>query len=110
MLLTLIERNLFLKAIQLFREQKDYCSGNKVAYEGFEYLEDESIIGNSDKINFYIKDFITHLEKTTKKNVNPFYIGKLDIETIQNFDFQITSSNEHPFKREVPFLQENFHV
>ena len=108
--MTHIERNLILKAIDLFRDQREFCAGYKIGYEGFEYLEDETIIGNSDKINFYIKDFLIHLEKTPKQNLNPFYIAKLDIDSIQHFEFPQVPANEHPFLREVPYLQENFNA
>jgi hypothetical protein len=41
-------------------------------YKGADYLEDESIVGNSDKITFYAKDFVSHLQKTLKPNIDPF--------------------------------------
>ena len=56
-------------------------------------------MGNPDKILFYLKDMVSHLEKTTKPNINPFLIGKLDIETINFFDFPATTKENNPYLR-----------
>jgi hypothetical protein len=44
-------------------------------------------VGNSEKIVFHIQDMVSNLNKATKQSINPFIIGKLDIDTIAHFDF-----------------------
>lgn len=86
-LLTLIEMKVYEKAHIEFKKTRAFLEGDLVEYEGMEYIEDESIIGNPDKISFYIKDMVSHLAKSLKQNINPLLIAKLDIETVNFFDF-----------------------
>jgi hypothetical protein len=50
-------------------------------------MEDDAIVGNPDKLIFHIKDMMSNLNKATKEKINPFIIGKLDVDTIAHFDF-----------------------
>jgi hypothetical protein len=54
--------------------------------KGIDYIEDDEILGNSDKMLFYSKELET---SATDHNYeyNPFLIGKLELECILNFDF-----------------------
>lgn len=45
------------------------------------------LMGSADKVVFLIKDTIAYLNKTYKKNLNPFLVSKLDIESINYFKF-----------------------
>ena len=40
-----------------------------------------------DKIMFMIKDMVAHLSRTFKKNLNPFYVSKLDLYSVHYFNF-----------------------
>ena len=49
--------------------------------KGIDYIEDDEILGNSDKMLFYSKE----LESSATDNnyeYNPFLIGKLELESI----------------------------
>ena len=86
-LLALIEMKIYERAEVEFMRSRAFLEGELIEYVGHEYLEDETILGNSDKMNFYVKDLVAHLDKPVKEKINPYYIGKLDIETINFFDF-----------------------
>lgn len=90
-LLTIVETKIYESAEVEFKKAKAYLDGSLQEFKGHEYLEDETIVGNSDKMAFYTKDFVSYLNKTLKPNINPFFAGKLDIETINFFDFPLTS-------------------
>lgn len=85
--MTLIELKIFEKAEIEFQKTKAFFTDDLKEFKGAEYLEDESIVGNPDKLTFYVKDLVSHLTKSLKPNINPFFIGKLDIETINFYDF-----------------------
>ena len=53
---------------------------------GVEYIEDDEILGNSDKMLFYSKELQSSAEDESSAH-NPFVIGKLDMESIKNFNF-----------------------
>jgi len=42
-------------------------------------VEDESIIGNSDKSIFYAKELVADLSVKPKHTLDPFIIAKLDV-------------------------------
>jgi hypothetical protein len=50
-----------------------------VEYAGRELLEDESIMGSSDKLIFYAKEMIGDLTCKPKHVLDPFIIAKLDV-------------------------------
>ena len=56
-------------------------------YKGSKYLEDESIVGSSEKVIFFAKEMIAHLTLTPKSALDPYQICKLDVNTISFFDF-----------------------
>jgi hypothetical protein len=70
-----------------YKMVKAFCDGDLNEYKGQEYLEDEAIIGNPDKIVFHVLDMMSNLNKSEKNNINPFIISKLDLDTIAHFDF-----------------------
>lgn len=45
------------------------------------------MVSNPDKIIFLVKDMIATLNKTFKKSLNPFWIAKLDLNSINHFPF-----------------------
>jgi len=54
-------------------------AGTKEEYKGRDLIEDESIMGNSEKIIFYAKEMISDLTNKPKHLLDPFLISKLDI-------------------------------
>lgn len=56
-------------------------------YAGRQYFEDESIMGNSEKMVFLAKEMISQLTLTPKHALDPYLISKLDIQTINFFDY-----------------------
>lgn len=50
-------------------------------------LADDSILGNSDKMLFHMKELIAQCEDP-ELTQNPFVISKLDLKTVDSFDFQ----------------------
>lgn len=56
------------------------------AMKGFHYIEDESIVGNSDRMLFYAKEFAASAEDEQASH-NPYVLTKLNIRTIENFSF-----------------------
>ena len=64
--------------------------GNKVEYEGRQFVEDEQIMGNSEKMIFYAKEMLAELTSKPKHLVDPFLMAKLDIQSINFFDFPRT--------------------
>ena len=48
--------------MQEFRQVLKYMEGAEVEYEGRQYVEDESVMGDTDKMIFYAKDMISQLQ------------------------------------------------
>ncbi len=44
-------------------------------------------MSSPDKLMFLIKDMIAHLSRTYKKNINPFFVTKMDLYTVNHFQF-----------------------
>jgi len=61
--------------------------GSLKRVEGIEHIEDDDILGVSDKMLFYSKELKSSVENEQKAH-NPFVIGKLDTESLKNFDFE----------------------
>ncbi len=64
-----------------------FCEEDQIEYPGSNFLENDMIMQSPDKLMFLIKDMIGHIQKTYKKNINPFFVSKLDLYTINNFQF-----------------------
>jgi hypothetical protein len=54
---------------------------------GLNYLEDDSIVGNSDKMLFYAKEFAASGEDEQATH-NPYVLTKLNLKTISNYSFE----------------------
>jgi hypothetical protein len=50
-------------------------------------LDDDSIVGNPDKMLFFTKELAASAVDMSKTQ-NPFVIGKLDIESVEAFNFE----------------------
>ena len=65
----------------------DFFENREVEYKGREYIEDESILGDSEKMIFWSKEFLAQLTLTAKPAHDPYQICKLDIQTLKFFEF-----------------------
>lgn len=86
-MLAMIEFKILERAEIEYQKCKAFIDGDLKEYKGQEYLEEEAIVGNPDKLNFHVRDMMSNLNKSAKNNLNPFIVGKLDIDTIAHFDF-----------------------
>jgi hypothetical protein len=50
------------------------------------YLEDNSIVGNSDRMLFYAKEFAAS-GVDEQASHNPYVLSKLNLKTISNYSF-----------------------
>ena len=55
---------------------------------GSQHIEDDGVVGSSDKIMFYAKELKANVEDRTSSH-NPFLVGKLDQISISNFNFDL---------------------
>jgi hypothetical protein len=63
-------------------------------------VEDEAIVGSSEKMIFYLKEMVSQLTSTPKYMLDPFVVSKLDINTILHFDFaDLTKDNNKYVQR-----------
>lgn len=56
-------------------------------------IEDSSILGNSEKMLFFIKELIASAEDPNLIQ-NPFVLTKIDMKTIIDFDFDLVQSKK----------------
>jgi hypothetical protein len=56
-------------------------------------IEDEQVMGNSDRMIFYAKEMLADLTMKPKNLLDPFMICKLDLQTIDNFEFPKVPAN-----------------
>jgi hypothetical protein len=85
--MTMIEFKILERAEVEFQKVRAFFDGELQEYKGAELIEDDAIMGNSDKITFHVKDMMSNLAKVKKETINPIIIGKLDIDTVAHFDF-----------------------
>ena len=60
-LMTQIDIQVAEFGIEEIRRVQNFMSGTKIEYEGRELLEDEQIMGNSEKLIFYAKEMLADL-------------------------------------------------
>jgi hypothetical protein len=56
--MTHIDHAVIDKCITEFRRVRDFLENREIEYKGREYIEDESVMGNSDKMVFLTKEMI----------------------------------------------------
>jgi hypothetical protein len=56
--MTHIDQAVIDKCITEFRRVRDFLENREIEYKGREYIEDESVMGNSDKMVFLSKEMI----------------------------------------------------
>jgi len=86
-MITLLEASILEESLDQFREMKEFMLSEKTESVGHEYLESETVVGNSDKMMFYLKDMIADINKDNNEAQNPFIVAKLDLDSIRAFKF-----------------------
>jgi hypothetical protein len=86
-LMTQIDIQVAELCLEDLRLQIKIQEGQEPSYEGRQYVEDEQVLGSSDKMIFYAKEMISDLTIKPKEELNPFIIAKLDLNSIKYFDF-----------------------
>lgn len=71
-----------IKEFQTVLQMQD---GSISDYKGHQLVEDETIVGNSDKSIFYAKELVADLSVKPKHTLDPFLIAKLDVQSIKYF-------------------------
>ena len=64
-----------------------FMDGTETEYTGRQYVEDESVVGNPDKMVFYAKEMLSNLTMSPKQVLDPYLIAKMNVKTINFFDF-----------------------
>lgn len=85
--MTLIDIQVTDLCLQEFKRVLSFQDGTQTEYQGRAIVEDEQVLGNSDKMIFYAKEMLADLTCKPKHLIDPFLIAKLDIETIKKFEF-----------------------
>lgn len=85
--LAALEVRLLDKALSKFSDVKDQENNNVFEYEGKAYIEDEVLVGNPEIMRYLMKEVSASLNSGDPKYINPFLIGKLDLETIKFYKF-----------------------
>lgn len=75
------------KAYVEFKKSVAYTNEELVEYTGSNYIENDLIMSSSDKLMFLIKDMIAHITRAHKRNLNPFFLSKMDLSSIHHFPF-----------------------
>ena len=86
LLLSALEKATYESLIQDLKKVMDEDSIVAERTKGMEKLDDNNIVGNPDKMLFYAKELASSA-KDKQASMNPFVIGKLDIESAKAFDF-----------------------
>ena len=85
--MTYIDVHVAKFALQEFRKIIKFMDGSETEYEGRQYVEDESVLGNPDQMVFYAKEMLSNLTLSPKQTLDPYLIAKLNVKTINYFDF-----------------------
>jgi hypothetical protein len=86
LLLTSLEKSTYDNLIQELKQVQDEDSLSAERSKGIDKLEDNSVVGNSDKMLYFAKELASSA-KDTHSSMNPFVIGKMDIESVKHFNF-----------------------
>lgn len=54
--------------------------------KGLNHIEDDSIVGNPDRMLFYAKEFVASGDDEQASH-NPYVLSKLNLKTIENFSY-----------------------
>ena len=96
--MTYIDAHVAEFALQEYHRVLKIQEGAEVEYEGRQYVEDESVIGNSDKLIFYAKEMISQLTLAPKATLDPYLVAKLNLKSISYFDFPRMPKNLNKYE------------
>ena len=96
-LLTYIDTQVAEFAIQDYRKVLQIMEGAIQEYAGRQYFEDESVLGNPEKMVFLAKEMIAELTLTHKHALDPFLVAKLNRSTIHYFHFPQLKKSENKY-------------
>ena len=85
--MTYIDSQVSKYALEEFRKVIKFMEGSETEYEGRQYVEDESVIGNPDKMVFYAKEMLSSLTMAPKQLLNPYLVAKLNVNTVNYYEF-----------------------
>jgi len=57
-------------------------------------------MGNPDKMVFYAKEMISNLTMTPKSMLDPYIMAKMDVNTVNHFDFARLPKSENKYNRQ----------
>jgi len=80
-----------------FRQVIQIMEGAENEYEGRQYVEDESVLGNPDKMVFYAKEMLSSLTMGAKSNLDPYLIAKMSVNTINFFSFPELAKSDNKY-------------
>lgn len=86
-MLTQIDTVVAELTLEEFHKNISMQDGSVVDYKGHLLVEDETIVGNSDKCIFFAKELIADLSTKYNHLLEPFVVAKLDFQTIKFFKF-----------------------
>ena len=97
-IMTFIDSQVAEKSLLEYRRVLKFMEGAEEEYKGRENFEDESIAGDSEKQIFLAKEMISQLTLSPKHSLDPFLIAKLDIQTINFFDFPKLQKEDNKYQ------------
>ena len=95
--MTYIDTQVCDKTLDELRRVIRIHEGSIIEYSGREFVEDESVVGNSDKAFFYAKEMVADLTMMPKPLINPFCAAKLDVQSVFYFDFPKTERTKNKY-------------
>lgn len=95
--MAVIEYKILERAEVEYQKVKAFYDGDLSEYKGQDIVEDDAIVGNADKLTFHVKDMMSNLTAAKKETINPFLIGKLDIDTVAHFDFPSINKDQNKY-------------
>ena len=87
LMMSALEKSTYDGLMQELRKVTDEDNITAERTKGMEKLDDNSVVGNPDKMLFFAKELASSA-RDKQASMNPFVIGKLDVESIKAFDFQ----------------------
>jgi len=86
LMMSALEKSTYDGLMQELRKVTDEDNITAERTKGMEKLDDNSVVGNPDKMLFFAKELASSA-RDKQASMNPFVIGKLDVESIKAFDF-----------------------
>lgn len=94
---THIDTQYAVAALEEFQRVIRIQEGGEDEYKGREFVEDEAVLGSSEKMIFYMKEMVSQLTAAPKAFLDPFIMAKLDINTVRYFDFKELDTDMNKF-------------